>query len=58
MKSVKHSAKKAIAKKLVKAHKKMGASPIKMDNGLGATPLDTSTIGSGGGSNLGTNGVF
>jgi hypothetical protein len=56
-KSTKNSAKKAILKKIVKSKKK-GLSPFKMDNGLGKTPLIANTIGSGGGSNLGTNGIF
>lgn len=39
---------------------KNGASavPMKLDGGLGANPLQPSQIGSGNGSNLGTNGIF
>ena len=48
--------KKAILKKIVKSKKK--GSPFKLDNGLGNTPLKPSMIGGGGGSNLGTNGIF
>lgn len=58
----KKSLKKALLKKILKAkiHKKTpkGASPTKLDGGLGKTPLDSSHIGGGSGSNLGTNGVF
>lgn len=46
--------KKVLLKKIVKSKRK-GASPFKMDNGLGKTPLDP---GSGNGSNLGLNGIF
>ena len=56
-KKSKHAAKKALLKKMLKGKMK-GKSPFKMDNGLGKTPLDSSNIGSGGGSNLGTNGIF
>jgi hypothetical protein len=52
-KSAKNSAKKSLLKKMLN---KKGASPFKMDNGLGKTPLGTP--GSGNGSNLGTNGIF
>ena len=50
--------KKTILKKIVKSKKKKGLSSFKLDNGLGNTPLTPSTLGSGGGSNLGTNGIF
>lgn len=56
-KTKKHAAKKAILKKLLKGKKK-GLSPLKMDNGLGNTPLSPTAFGSGGGSNLGLNGIF
>ena len=56
------AAKKALLKKIITGKKigksPTGASPIKMDNGLGKTPLAKNAIGSGGGSNLGTNGIF
>jgi hypothetical protein len=55
-KGAKHAAKKAMLKKIVKGKK--GASPFPLDNSLGKTPLAETTIGSGGGSNLGTNGIF
>ena len=55
-KANKHSAKKNVLKKILKSNK--GASPLPLDNGLGKTPLVESTIGSGGGSNLGKNGIF
>lgn len=54
----KHSVKKSLLRDIVKKKTLKGASPLKMDGGLGKTPLKTSDIGSGGGSNLGTNGVF
>lgn len=67
-KQVKNPAKKALLKKLVKAKTKgskkagsknpSGASPFKLDNGLGNVPLSGSVDTSGGGSNLGTSGVF
>jgi hypothetical protein len=59
-KSKNKGAKKALLKKLVKGKKanKDGKSPLKMDNSLGKTPLKPSTIGDGGGSNLGLNGIF
>jgi hypothetical protein len=54
----KQSSKKALLKKMIgkvkKANRK-GASPIKLDNGLGNEPLKP---GSGNGSNLGLNGIF
>jgi hypothetical protein len=56
------ASKKALLKKIIKGKKvgksPTGASPIKMDNGLGKLPLKSSDIGGGGGSNLGTNGIF
>lgn len=55
-KSTKNSAKKAVLKKIVKG--KTGASPIKLDGGLGNTPLSGSGVTGGGGSNLGKNGIF
>ncbi len=52
-------AKKSLLKKMVGGRvDKEGKSPFKMDNALGKTPLKTSEIGSGNGSNLGTNGIF
>lgn len=50
-----HSTKKKLLKKMVNPK---GISPIKLDNGLGKTPLTDKLIGSGNGSNLGTNGIF
>ena len=51
----KHSKKKVMLKKMLK---NSGASPIKLDNGLGKQPLTSTTFGSGNGSNLGVNGIF
>ena len=51
------SSKKALLKKIIKG-KKTGKSPIKMDGGLGNSPLSGSNVTGGGGSNLGVNGVF
>lgn len=56
IKNKKHSAKKALLKKIIGGKvAKDGASPIKMDGGLGSSPLNP---GSGGGANLGKNGIF
>lgn len=55
-KNTKNSTKKALLKKIVKGKK--GASPFPLDNSLGKTPLVDTQIGSGSGSNLGTNGIF
>ena len=58
------SAKKALLKKIIKGKKvgkaQTGASPLPMSNGLGAMPAIPSgdAITGGGGSNLGTNGIF
>jgi hypothetical protein len=57
-KNNKNTVKKALLKKIVKAKTKKGASPIKMDGGLGKNALSGSTVSSGGGSNLGSNGIF
>jgi hypothetical protein len=51
------NAKKAMLKNILKG-KGEGKSPIKMDNGLGKTPLGSNTVADGGGSNLGTKKVF
>ena len=53
--------KKNVLKKLIKKSVSSGASPFnKLDGGLGNMPLSPSgdAITGGGGSNLGTNGVF
>lgn len=55
--------KKAILKKIISGKSEKGASPLKLGSDLGKTPLKTSDIGGGGGSNLGvtskgTKGVF
>ena len=55
-KNKKNSVKKALLKNILA--RKDGSSSIKMDGGLGKTPLSPKDIGSGGGSNLGTNGIF
>lgn len=62
----KNKTKKALLKKIMKSGKSLkgnplkGASPFPMDNGLGNMPPSPSgdVITGGGGSNLGTNGVF
>jgi hypothetical protein len=51
----KHSAKKSLLKKIVGKVNPKGASPTKLDNGLGSSPLPK---GDGGGSNLGLSGVY
>ena len=60
--AINKTAKKALLKNIIKGKKvgksPKGASPFKMDNGLGKLPLKGSDIGGGGGSNLGTNGIF
>ena len=50
---------KALLKKLLKKTIS-GASPLPMDGGLGKSPMGSSgdAITGGGGSNLGTNGIF
>ena len=56
--------KKALLKKIIKGKKvgksPMGASPLPTSGGLGNVPLAPSgdAITGGGGSNLGTNGIF
>jgi len=63
-KSTKHLAKKAMLKKMLKGKtigkSPTGASPFKMDNGLGNLPVSPSgsKITGGAGSNLGKNGIF
>lgn len=62
MQTKKNSAKKALLKKIMKGKKigktPTGASPLPMSNGLGNIPVSGGDIGGGGGSNLGTNGIF
>ena len=58
-KTVKNEVKKGIIKNLMgKKPNADGKSPIKMEGGLGKKPLGVNLIADGGGSNLGTNGVF
>lgn len=56
------SVKKALLKKILTSKKSgktlKGSSPLKLDNGLGSTPLATKDITGGNGSNLGTRRVF
>ena len=58
----KRSAKKAMLKKIIRSKKigksPTGASPIKMDNGLGSGPISGGSFTGGRGSNLGKSGVF
>jgi hypothetical protein len=64
-KNIKPSAKRSALKKMVKGKvigkSPTGASPFPMDNGLGKDSLKSksgSDVTGGGGSNLGTRGVF
>ena len=56
----KQSAKKSLLKKIIagKTKKAKGPSPFSLDNGLGKKQLAVSDVGSGSGSNLGSNGIF